>query len=75
MRAGLRVKLPRFPEEAFWVVLSIAFAPDGRDLLVHQTHNEAPYGPPSLLWRVDGRTGELEGGPLRVGALRRAPAL
>ena len=77
-RAGarrLRVKLPRFPQEAFWVVLSVAFAPGGRDLLVHQTHNEAPYGPPSLLWRVDGRTGELEGGPLRVGRSASTGAL
>jgi len=63
----LRVKLPRFPTESLWVVLSIAFASDGRDLLVQQSHNAAPDAPPSVLWRVNGRTGALDGGPLRVG--------
>ena len=63
----LRVKLPRFPAESLWVVLSINFAPNGRDLVVQQSHNAAPDAPPSVLWRVNGRTGALDAGPLRVG--------
>jgi WD40 repeat protein/DNA-binding SARP family transcriptional activator len=65
----LRVKLPRFPGGSLWVVLSIAFAPGGRDLVVQQSHNAAPDAPPSVLWRVNGRTGGLDGGPLRVGRI------
>ena len=66
----LRVKLPRFPAESLWVVLSINFAPNGRDLVVQQSHNAAPDAPPSVLWRVNGRTGALDAGPLRVARSR-----
>jgi WD40 repeat protein len=64
----VRVGLPRppaFPDAGF-VAVSAAFLPDGRDLVVQQTY-PGRQGPPSVLRRVDGETGAIEGGPLRVG--------
>ena len=63
----VRVVLPRFPDPAPLVFASGAFLPNGRDLVVMQTHPAFPEGPASVLRTIDGRTGELEGGPLRVG--------
>ncbi len=60
-----RVELPPFPEPVDLVVATPSFASDGRDLLVLLGTPDAPAR--SMLLRVDGRTGGLEGKPLRVG--------
>ncbi len=69
-----RVELPPFPEPAELVVAAPSFASDGRDVLVLQGTPDAPAR--SVLLRIDGRTGDLEGTPLRVGgaALELLPA-
>ncbi|HZC13294.1 MAG TPA: WD40 repeat domain-containing protein, partial [Thermoleophilaceae bacterium] len=66
-----RVVLPPVPDAPF-VFLSAAFLSNGRDLVVHQY---VPDAPAIVLRRLDGVTGALEGGPLRVrhGALRLFP--
>jgi WD40 repeat protein/class 3 adenylate cyclase len=61
-----RVELPRFPEPAELVFATAMFARDGRDVLVLQG---TPFDPArSVLSRIDERTGDLVGTPLRVGA-------
>ena len=60
----VRTVLPPIPESSAFVTADAAFLPDGRDLVVQQF----AFAPePSALWRVDGATGAIEGGPLRVG--------
>ena len=44
-------------------IANVAFVPGGRDFVVIQEPSE----PPSVLRRVDGRTGKMEGSPVRVG--------
>ena len=69
-----RVVLPPFPEPADLVVATPSFASDGRDVLVLQG---TPFAPArSVLLRIDGRTGDFVGTPLRVGgaALELLPA-
>jgi WD40 repeat protein len=63
----VRVVLPPFPDPAPLVFASAAFQPNGRDLVVMQTHPAFPNGPASVVRRIDGTTGDLEGAPLRVG--------
>ena len=63
----VRVVLPRFPDPAPVAFASAAFLPNGRDLVVMQTHPAYPGGPASVLRTIDGSSGELEGAPLRVG--------
>jgi WD40 repeat protein/class 3 adenylate cyclase len=60
-----RVVLPPFPEPADLVVATPSFASDGRDVLVLQGTPDAPAR--SVLSRIDVRTGDLVGTPLRVG--------
>jgi WD40 repeat protein/DNA-binding SARP family transcriptional activator len=55
----LRVRLPALRERADYVVADVVFAPDGDDLLVRQVHGDAPDGPASPVYRVDGRTGAV----------------
>jgi WD40 repeat protein/class 3 adenylate cyclase len=60
-----RVVLPPFPESVEFVVATPSFASDGRDVLVLQGSPDAPAK--SVLLRIDERTGDLVGTPLRVG--------
>ena len=63
-----RVDLPRFPssESADYIVAAhVAFLPNGRDFVVHQRHSDF-VGHPSRLFRVDGRTGRVDGNPLEI---------
>ena len=60
-----RVELPPFPEQVDFVVATPQFLPGGRDVLVLQGNPDGPAR--SVLLRVDGRTGDIEGTPLRVG--------
>jgi WD40 repeat protein len=65
LRRRSRVELPPFPEPVDLVLATPSFASDDRDVLVLEG---TPNGPArSVLLRVDGRTGEVEGTPLRVG--------
>jgi WD40 repeat protein/class 3 adenylate cyclase len=66
LRRRSRVELPPFPEPAELVVAVPAFASDGRDVLVVQGTLDPPAS--SVLLRIDGRTGDLEGTPQRVGS-------
>ncbi len=59
---GVRTVLPP-PHGSVFTVAGVAFVPDGRDFVVIQEPSE----PPSVLRRVDGRTGKIEGSPVRVG--------
>jgi WD40 repeat protein/DNA-binding SARP family transcriptional activator len=69
-----RTKLPRFPDPSTnYVVAQLAFLPNGRDLIAQQRYNDDPHGPASVLWRVNGRTGTVEGPPLRVGTHASSP--
>jgi WD40 repeat protein len=60
-----RVVLPPFPEPADFVIATPSFASDGRDVLVLQGSPDPPTR--SVLLRIDGRTGDLVGTPLRLG--------
>jgi WD40 repeat protein/class 3 adenylate cyclase len=60
-----RVTLPPFPDPVDFWISTPSFVSDGRDVLVLQG---APFGSArSVLLRVDARTGDIEGTPLRVG--------
>jgi WD40 repeat protein/class 3 adenylate cyclase len=66
-----RVVLPPFPEPAEFVVATPSFASDGRVLVL-----QGSPGPParSMLLRIDERTGDVVGAPLRlVGAPLELP--
>ena len=73
----LHIDLPGFPEQAPFVVANVVFLADTPDVIVALIHGEFPDGPPSLLYRVDGKTGAVES-PVRVGTrsalLPSAPA-
>jgi WD40 repeat protein len=58
-----RIVLPPFPDRAVFTIANVAFPPTGHDLVVIQFPDHGP----SALRRVDVRTGEIEGRPLRVG--------
>jgi WD40 repeat protein/class 3 adenylate cyclase len=60
-----RVELPPFPEPVDFVVATPLFVPGGRDVLVLQGFPDGAAR--SVLLRVDGDTGAVEGTPLRVG--------
>src|SRR5918994_3656119 len=60
-----RAVLPPFPETADFVVAIPRFVSGGRDVLVLQGFPDGPAR--SVLLRVDGDTGTVEGAPLRVG--------
>jgi len=64
----LRVELPPFPDPApaDFIEANVVFLPNGHDMVVQQRHSD-PNGPASVLRHVDGRTGTVEGRPLRVG--------
>ena len=51
----------RRPRRLPYVGLSVAFLPDGRDLIVEQIPERRSTGPPPLLRRFDGTTGAAEG--------------
>lgn len=57
---------PAIPGELDLVYLTMVFAPNGRDLLVLQLP-VSREDPPSILRRFDGRTGEEQRPPLRLG--------
>ena len=59
----VRIVLPPYPDPSVYTIASLAFLPGGRDLVVLQNSNH----PPSVLRRIDAKTGEIEGRPLRVG--------
>ena len=62
----LHIELPGFPEQAPFVSANVVFLADTRDVVVALIHGEFPDAPPSLLYRVDGKTGAVES-QLRVG--------
>ncbi|MEP6954652.1 MAG: BTAD domain-containing putative transcriptional regulator [Solirubrobacteraceae bacterium] len=68
-----RIVLPRFPDPSSYIVAHLAFLPNRRDLIVQQQHNDYPDGPASVLWRVNGHTGTVDGPPLRVGTRASSP--
>jgi WD40 repeat protein/class 3 adenylate cyclase len=65
LRRRSRVELPPFPEPVDFVVATPSFASDGRDVLVLLGNPDGPAR--SVLLRIDTRTGDVEGKPLRVG--------
>ena len=66
-----RVVLPSYPYPIESVAApGLVFLPNGRDLVVEQTHYDSLDAPASMLTRVNLRTGAVEGRSLRVG--RRA---
>jgi WD40 repeat protein len=65
LRRRSRVELPPFPEPVDFVVASPAFASGGRDVLVLEGFPDGAAK--SVLLRVDTRTGDIQGTPLRVG--------
>jgi len=58
-----RIVLPRIPDAPAFTIATVAFLPAGHDLVVMQH----PDSSPSVLRRIDGRTAEIEGRPLRLG--------
>jgi WD40 repeat protein/DNA-binding SARP family transcriptional activator len=63
-----RLVLPRYPYPGEYVAArALEFLPGGRDLVVQQTHFDSFDAPPSMLTRIDLRTGTVEGRSLRVG--------
>ena len=64
-RLRLRITPPAVPGKTELVFLNVAFAPNGRDLLVLQ-FPAFPEGP-SIVRRFDGRTGAEQRPPLRLG--------
>jgi WD40 repeat protein/DNA-binding SARP family transcriptional activator len=63
----LHVDLPAFPERAPFVLANVVFLPDSLDIVVALIHGEFPNAPASLLYRVDGETGDIES-EVRVGS-------
>jgi WD40 repeat protein/DNA-binding SARP family transcriptional activator len=63
----VRIVLPAVPDRVPYVYLNVSWLPDGRDVIVEQAPGSDVDGPPSLLRRFDGLTGETEGPPLIVG--------
>jgi WD40 repeat protein len=57
-----RIVLPPFPDASVFTFAKVAFPPTGHDLVVIQFPDHGP----SVLRRVNVRTGEIEGRPLRV---------
>ena len=53
-----RFELPPYPTEVEFLLVKTVFHPNGRDLIVEQTDDSFPAGGPSVLTRLDGRTGE-----------------
>jgi WD40 repeat protein/DNA-binding SARP family transcriptional activator len=70
----LRVDLPRFPSRtpADVVYGNVSFMPNGRDMVVQQSHvvfqDHGYSGPPSLLYRVDARTGAVDRHGVPIGS-------
>jgi WD40 repeat protein/DNA-binding SARP family transcriptional activator len=58
-----RIVLPPFPDPPVHTIANVAFPHTGHDLIVIQQPDHGP----STLRRVNVRTGEIEGRPLRVG--------
>jgi WD40 repeat protein len=58
--------LPAFPDRAPFVMANVVFLGSTGDLVVALIHGDAPNGPASVLYRVDGGTGAIER-ELRVG--------
>jgi WD40 repeat protein len=54
-----RVELPRFPEEAFYVLAPAVFDAAGKHLLVQMSDVEFAEGPPSTLHRIEVDTGKV----------------
>jgi WD40 repeat protein/class 3 adenylate cyclase len=66
----VRIVLSPFPKpspQLVEFVVNVAFLPNGRDLVVKQMPLDPSQPTASVLRRVDGETGAIEGGPLRVG--------
>ena len=70
----VRVDLPRFPSRipADVVYGNVAFMPNGREMVVQQSHivfeSYTDSGSPSVLYRVDARTGAVDGGGVPIGS-------
>ena len=70
----LRVDLPRFPSRipADVIYGNVSFMPNGRDMVVQQSHivfeSYTDSGPPSVLYRVDARTGAVDGRGVPIGS-------
>jgi WD40 repeat protein/DNA-binding SARP family transcriptional activator len=61
-----RIVLPPYPSDAVFAG-AVVFLPGGRDVLVQQDHWDSRGAPASELTRVNVRTGDVEGRPVRVG--------
>lgn len=59
-RRSRRVELPSFPEEVGFVFVLASFDADGSHLIVQQSDVDFANGSPSVLRRVNVRTGEIE---------------
>jgi WD40 repeat protein len=57
----LHVEVPPFRALAPFVVANTVFLGDTGDVVVALIHSEFPDAPPSVLYRVDGKTGAVEG--------------
>ncbi len=70
----LRVDLPRFPSRipADVIYGNVSFMPNGRDMVVQQSHivfeSYTDSGSPSVLYRVDARTGAVDGRGVPIGS-------
>ena len=63
-----RVVLPSYPYPIeFVAAVGLEFLPNGRELVVEQTHYDSFDAPGSMLTRVNLRTGAVEGRPLHIG--------
>jgi WD40 repeat protein len=56
----LHVEVPSFRARAPFVVANTVFLGDTGDVVVALIHSEFPDGPPSVLYRIDGKTGAVE---------------
>jgi WD40 repeat protein/class 3 adenylate cyclase len=66
LQRSSRIELPSFPELGELVVATPWLSPDGRNALVLLGNPDGPAR--SVLLRIDRRTGDIVGRPLRVGA-------
>ena len=66
LRRLRRFVLPPLPYQTFGIFISVAFLPNGRDLITQQTPFDYPEGGPTVLRRLNARTGAIGRG-LRLG--------
>jgi WD40 repeat protein len=56
----MRIELPAFRQPVWWVNTNVTFLASAADLVVQRIHGDAPDGPASTLYRIDGETGAVK---------------